>query len=135
MKAFHLFFETLLIVFLGQATEQKTFAQQAGNECGARIGIEVSNSLLTISGNYRNNTNLPVYYYYELNVTKKNSVNSSNNLQSGRISVQPGVETVLSTSKINYTDSDVFEIELHIINEGKIICTQKTQFPQSTKNQ
>lgn len=133
MKTILTILRILSFIMICLLSNQVAYAQIKAPECGARIDIKVEGSVITVTGYYKNITSNAASYTYELLVTKSGGANHSSNKQSGIISVQPGVETSLSTVKINISDSDMLELELRIIHNGDVICTQKEHFPPSSK--
>lgn len=102
--------------------------------CGAGISKILKGNILTITALYKNNDQSPVYYYHELVIKKSGGTNISSNTQTGRISVQPGIEKSLAESAINVEPGDIIDIELKIIDNEKVLCSEKAQFivPKST---
>ena len=128
MRTFHLFSSIFAFAICWQLYGQVSYTRGKDSACGARIALEAKNSMITATGYYKNSSNQVVTYNYELVVIKNSNSNHSNNTQYGIVSVEPGVEKLLSISKINYSDNDVLEFELHIMNDGKIICSQQSVY-------
>jgi ribosomal protein L19 len=114
------------MIFLASA--EKLYAQEKTTDCGAGILTVLKGDMLTITALYKNNDQEPVYYYHELVVKRSGGSNISSNTQTGRISVQPGIEKSLAESTINILPGDTIDLELKIIDNNKVICTTKHQF-------
>ncbi len=106
----------------------KLNAQESKSPCGSGITAVLKGEILTVTALYKNADKDPVYYYHELTIKKSGGTNVSSNTQTGRISVQPGIEKSLAESSLNIAAGDIVDIELKILDNDKVICSTKHQF-------
>ena len=96
----------------------------------AKINLETKDSLLSISGQAINNTSQAYQLRYELLVItgNENNSNSSQNKQSGSLTLPASATKILSKTSISHNPGNSTIIKLHIFNNDKVVARDSLNF-------
>ena len=100
------------------------------NNIEAKINLETKNRYLNISGQAINNTSQAYQLRYELLVItgNENNSNSSQNKQSGSLTLPASATKILSKSSISHNPGNSTIIKLHIFNNDKVVARDSLNF-------
>ena len=95
----------------------------------SEVTVEQSDNLLFISGTVTHDGEHAEYLQYQLNLERSGISGTTSTSQSGRIRVEPGEHTGISTIRINAGKGDICRITLKILDtEEKTISTSNLRF-------
>lgn len=100
-----------------------SYAQAVHMDIKAKIEIEESENILTITGTAENLTDVYKSLYYKLSVFKKSKKGGSqtSNAQDGHFTLDPNQKKNLSKTQINSSDEDQIILLLLIYDEEKVL--------------
>jgi len=116
------------------------FALQSVPDEGAKIVLTPENDTIHIQGLYENTHELTGTLTYALDVVREGAGGTSSYAQSGSFDTEPGQVDSLSTSRINVSEGDRFEMDLTIAHEGdtvahaSITCVYPNCYSPESKN-
>lgn len=102
------------------------YAQTVSKDIKAKIEIEESENVLTITGTAENLTDVYKSLYYKLTVFKKSNKdgNQTSNAQDGHFTLDPNQKKNLSKTQINISSDDQTILLLLIYDEDKVLIAK-----------
>lgn len=93
------------------------------SDCGAAIIYQVDGDLISIQGVYANTTKENTTIQYRLYTEKVGPSGTSNNRQGGKKVVEAESRMVLSSTKLDYSPDNTYNLKLQIMDgENNTIC-------------
>ena len=126
----HLFIILILFLFIGITKGFSRNLSDSGqnNKYKCTIVKTKSNSQITFTGLFTNNTNKQVNIKYKLEAIKKGVSGNSNNNQSGEVIAKANGEVVLSKVSFNLLKNDNYSVRLKILKNDSVISEDSSNF-------